>query len=402
MSLIHKSFLIIIASLVANALSSPAAVVRKDELSTVTLTEAPLITEVVPFFTPARTTIDRPGAYTLGLDCAALFGHDCIPEITHIAKPTVATLTGVGVKTTTYPATASTTYTSSIYDFGCDCFSSQAFCWRPDPTPATCPPSSPPTSVTVTATTTTAPANTTVATPTCAPTLSCDKYGYLVQFAKLYRVDLATGDYTLVKERIGDGSSVNAMAYNPLDSLLYARQAGSNELIRIRADGSREVLGTTESANVGDIDASGYYWYGSGGQTWHRVDLIPGSPTYGETVGNGTADTLGLAIADWVYIPLAGPYLWAAARSPDGGAALARFSLDAKAWKVVARYPDIAGRAFGAVYGINNGTLYASDNNSGEIWAFPIVGGGRPYLASRGPPSANNDGARCVFNVLLD
>ncbi|KAI1073661.1 hypothetical protein F5B20DRAFT_498169 [Whalleya microplaca] len=407
MSFTHR-YLLVIATLVAKALSNPTAAVVKDDLSTVTLTEAPLITEVVPFFTPAKTTIDQPGAYTLGLDCAALFGHDCIPEVTDIIKPTVATLTGIKVKTTTYPASTPTTYTSSTYDSGCDCLLSKVFCWPSYPTSTACPPSSPPTSVTVTVTATATANTTTTATPTqsCAPTLSCDKYGYLIQAAKLYRVDLSTGDYSSVSNSVGDGSGINAMAYNTQDNFLYARQAKSNQLIRIRSDGSREVvrtLETTISVNVGDIDSSGYYWYGAAGKNWHQVDLIPGSPTYGALLGNGTMDALGLGIADWVYIPVAGPYLWTAAVNPKsagGGTAIARFSLDTKAWKVLSTYPKIGGNTFGALYGINNGTLYASDNTNGNIWAFDVVGGGRPYLASKGPSSSSNDGARCVLNML--
>ncbi|GAW16631.1 hypothetical protein ANO14919_060640 [Xylariales sp. No.14919] len=319
------------------------------------------------------------------------------------------------VVTTTYPATAPTTYTTSSYDTGCQCHYSTIFWWTPPhhhPHPTSYPPGYPTTSptapVTVTVTeTTTVPTTTTVTatatvTEPCTPTLSCDKYGYLIQDVTLFKVDLSTGEYSTVKESVGDGTSINALAYNTLDNFLYARQSGNNELIRIASDGTAEVVTKFPDATgafVGDIDTDGNYWYGTG-DTWFQLDLAPGSATYGQLVAKGTMNELGLAVADWAYIPAGGPYLYAAARNltSGGGTTLVRFGLESKAYEVVQRYPRIGGHTWGAAYGIDNGTLYASDNANGEIWAFSVEGG-PAYLASQGPISGQNDGARCVLNL---
>ncbi|KAI0400650.1 hypothetical protein F4802DRAFT_475694 [Xylaria palmicola] len=311
------------------------------------------------------------------------------------------------VVTTTYHATVPTTYVSSTYDADCQCYYSTQYWWTPPPYP-TSEPTEPATTVTVT-TTTTVPTTTTVTatatvTAPCTPSLTCDKYGYLIQNVTFFQVDLAAGQFNRIADHLGDDTPINAIAYNTLDNLLYARQSGQNQLIRIGSDGSTEVVTTfpdNRSINVGDIDSDGYYWYGSSGTTWYQLDLRPGSPTFGTLIGNGTADTLGLGIADWAYIPVGGPYLYSAATNPRsvGGSSLVRFSLDTKTWEVVQRYPRIGGNTWGAVYGINNGTLYASDNANGQIWAFPIEGG-PAYLASQGPVSPGlNDGARCVLNL---
>ncbi|KAI1747506.1 hypothetical protein F4782DRAFT_421115 [Xylaria castorea] len=317
------------------------------------------------------------------------------------------------IVTTTYPATAPTTYTSSTYDTGCQCYYSTIYWWTPNshhshPYPTTTTkPTAPATTVTVTQTTTVPTTTTVTATATvtapCTPSLTCDKYGYLIQNVTLFQVDLSSGRFTQIANHLGDDTPINAIAYNTLDNLLYARQQGRSELIRIGSDGSTEVVTTfsdTASSNVGDIDTDGYYWYGTSGSTWHQLDLRPGSSTYGTLLSNGTADTLGLGIADWAYIPVGGPYLYSAARNPTsvGGTSLVRFSLDTKTWEIVQRYPSIGGNTWGAVYGINNGTLYASDNTNGQIWAFPIEGGAA-YRASQGPASPGNDGARCVLNL---
>ncbi|KAI0873142.1 hypothetical protein GGS24DRAFT_464965, partial [Hypoxylon argillaceum] len=358
-----SNFFVLLALSSVEVLANPTAALLGDLLSVVSLDVAPLVTEVV-------TT------------------------------------------TKTYPATAPTTYTSSTYDTDCQCHYSTIFWWTPTPHPPHPYPTSshtkPATTVTVTKTTTVATTTTVTATATvtapCTPSLTCDKYGYLIQNVTLFQVDLSAGKFTQIADHIGDDTSVNAIAYNTLDNLLYARQSGKDDLIRIGSDGSVESVTTLpagNNANVGDIDTDGFYWFGSGGSSWFQLDLRPGSATYGTLLSNGTADTLGLSIADWAYIPVGGAYLYTAGRNPTsiGGTALARFSLDTKQWEIIQRYPNIGGNTWGAVYGINNGTLYASDNTNGQIWAFPIAGG-NAYLASQGPVSPGlNDGARCVLNL---
>ncbi|KAI1821727.1 hypothetical protein F4861DRAFT_445948 [Xylaria intraflava] len=272
-------------------------------------------------------------------------------------------------------------------------------------TPGSYPTSTPPgstTTVTVTVPATTTVSVTTTVTASCTPTptLSCDKYGYLIQNVTLFQVDLATGKYSTVKERV-DNQSINSIGYNTKDNLLYGARS-DNKLIRIGADGTAGVVATlSDGGNVGDIDTDGYYWHGTGGSTWNQVDLRPNSATYGKLIANGTMSTLGLDIKDWAYIPVGGRYLYSAAlNTTRGGTTLIRFSLDTKKWEVVQQYPNVGGTlgAWGAVYGINNGTLYASYNRNGEIWAFP-VNGGKAYFASQGPASGLNDGARCVLNL---
>lgn len=206
--------------------------------------------------------------------------------------------------------------------------------------------------------------------------------------------------------------NVNAIGYNVLDDYLYGIANPSRQLVRISSGGASSVVATFDAtqmadatANVGDVDGDGHFWFGSAGSSWHEVDIAPGSPTYGSVLARGTADLPpGLSVADWVYIPAAGAYLWTVALATiDGGrSTLLRFSLDTKEWEVVARYGVLAPGMFGALYGINNGTLYASNNQNGEIWAFDVLDSGiAPYLASSGPASGSNDGARCVTNMLV-
>ncbi|KAK7754819.1 hypothetical protein SLS62_003133 [Diatrype stigma] len=225
-------------------------------------------------------------------------------------------------------------------------------------------------------------------------------------------VYLQTGDYATVATDVTAANNVNAIGYNVLDDYLYGIANPSRQLVRISSAGASSVVATFDTtqmadatANVGDIDGDGHFWFGSAGRSWYEVDLVPGSPTYGTVLAKGTANLpSGLTVADWVYVPAAGAYLWTVARaSNEGGrSVLLRFSLATKEWEVIARYSVLAPGGFGALYGINNGTLYASNNQNGEIWAFDVLGSGvAPYLASSGPVSGSNDGARCVTNMLV-
>ena len=239
-------------------------------------------------------------------------------------------------------------------------------------------------------------------TSTPPPELSCDKYGYLIQFAELIRVDLATGDYETVGNNLGDGSSINALGYNPQDNLLYGYQASTEEIIQIASDGSSSAVTKVPNAAgyiLGDFDAEGYYWAATNSAAaWIKVDLRPGSSAYGNVVESGTTPSVERTTADWVHVPAAGEYLWSAGVNSAGGTSLLRWGFDTHEWEIVAEYADVE-NGFGALYGINNGTIFASNNRSGRIWAFSVTDDAEPYVASQGPPSNSNDGARCVSNL---
>ncbi|KAL1891712.1 hypothetical protein Sste5346_007461 [Sporothrix stenoceras] len=105
-------------------------------------------------------------------------------------------------------------------------------------------------------------------------------------------------------------------------------------------------------------------------------------------------------IFDWVYLPSTGRLWMLGSGSPSGGTDLLRFDMTAHTWSVRAYYPTLTEPGyFGAMYGINNGTFYASANSNGNIWAIDTTGARAPDIVSNGPPSASNDGTRCVLNM---
>ncbi|KAI3392754.1 hypothetical protein diail_5233 [Diaporthe ilicicola] len=263
----------------------------------------------------------------------------------------------------------------------------------------------------------TAPSTVIVQTP--LPTLNCDSSGYLVQDSALYKVNITTGSFETIKAVMGDGSAVNAMGYNAADNFLYAATIDESpyNLIRISGSGDTTNLGslnTTFPPNCGDVDENSQYWASSNGKDWVQVDLKPGSPTNGQTIASGIGAPA-QTIIDWAYVPGAGDYLWtvgfdSSTRSSgkSSNTYLLRFDRADKSWTTVTKFGDIAGKgdsarnAWGAVYASDDRYLYGSENNSGEIWRFPIPANGvgtssdSPIKISNGPAASWNDGARCI------
>ncbi|KAH8660011.1 hypothetical protein BX600DRAFT_513659 [Xylariales sp. PMI_506] len=105
--------------------------------------------------------------------------------------------------------------------------------------------------------------------------------------------------------------------------------------------------------------------------------------------------TLGYIIADWVYMRLDPNYLYTIAVSASGSSAMLKWSMVSHTWQVVATFPNVPGSVWGALYGRSDGTIFASDNTSGDIWAFSITTFSATF-STRGPSTSSNDGARCM------
>ncbi|KAL3952811.1 hypothetical protein ACCO45_012754 [Purpureocillium lilacinum] len=231
----------------------------------------------------------------------------------------------------------------------------------------------------------------------------------------LYQVNLTTGQENLVKNPVGDGDrNINAIGYHPAENIIYGviqTSTGDSNLIAIRADGSSSILDTVPHAmggrrynlNVGEITDTGQFYFGTGGKVWWRMDLAdPKSDTYRTIVESGTSDS-DYAINDWVQVPgTQGSYFYSVGEdtsiSPTESI-LMKWSTSDHTWTIVRRMGHISGKDhWGALYADSNGNMYGSENNSGDIYQFPITAieaGGTPVFLTAGTPSSRNDGARC-------
>lgn len=255
------------------------------------------------------------------------------------------------------------------------------------------------TTTTVAPPTTTTTTSTTTTTTITKPTFSCLSDAFLIQKNTLYNVNLKTGARKVISTTVGGTKvSVNSLGYNTVENLMYGTQG--NKLIRVLGDGkSEDVVTLPESPFLGGFDANGQFWYSTGGKTWGRVDLVPGSASYGKVVERGSS-TLPAGVAgpaDWAYTPAAPGYLYGLSIGKNGAPVLIRWSLTTKKWEVVYTATNLKANGFGAVMSTSDGIIYGSDNQSGGIFRFPI---NNPTGASRtatGPASPSNDGTRCFL-----
>ncbi|KAF7196048.1 hypothetical protein HII31_02674 [Pseudocercospora fuligena] len=251
-------------------------------------------------------------------------------------------------------------------------------------------------------------------------TAPCVVEGYLSQANALYRVNLATGNsttiYTSTDSNTGDG--INSLAYNPLDNYLYCTIRGTNPetMGRLSFDGRIQRLFTLPTNTtqrrfyVGDITPDGQYWTASqsNGWQWLKVNFAPGTANYGQIVDSGSTSlpaspftTNGGGIQDWAYVPTAGNNLFAPWSDSAGVTYLYYFSLDTYTWAQVGVLSQntVANAKWNAVWASNDGFLYGSEGNTGQIWKFTIRGGLAAQRIVTGPPSSLADGARCYTNT---
>lgn len=175
------------------------------------------------------------------------------------------------------------------------------------------------------------------------------------------------------------------MGYNPADNLMYA--VCKSTVYRIGYDGTTAII-PTDLSNVGtpiatyydgtgDFDGNGHFWFykESNGQ-WFKLDLIPGSATYGKILAQGfTAGATApecYFLPDWAYLPGQGNYMYALSTGCGPNTKLQRFSLTTHTWSTVATYPVAGGWA--AQWGSSQGDIYGIDNNSGRLGKFSVTG----------------------------
>jgi hypothetical protein len=203
------------------------------------------------------------------------------------------------------------------------------------------------------------------------------------------------------------GTGINALGYNIFNNYLYASNfaLAVSSLVQIGGTGlltpvaQLPLSSSGQNWNNGDVDEKGQYWASYNGGNWIKVDVVPGSATYGQVVASGTADPLGYTIPDWAYVPGGGDYLWAlGAAAPHDQAQLMRFNRTAHTWVLSINFGKITGsNAWGAIFAGANQTIVASETVSGEIWQFPLPAlGVIPIRLSVGPPNSSYDGARCI------
>ncbi|KAH9885057.1 hypothetical protein F4778DRAFT_799392 [Xylariomycetidae sp. FL2044] len=250
------------------------------------------------------------------------------------------------------------------------------------------------------------------------PTFTCDKFGYLIQSNSLLRVDIANGGAPTAIGQVGDGRNINAMGYNIGDNYMYAVIGNvlPVSLIRIGTDGNSSVLNSL-NLNVlidsGDVDENYQYWGTAAGKYWVRIDLTPGSASFGKIqASGGPSNGFTNTVFDWAFVPNTNTnttggnnnnnnslYALSTATfltAPMQRTVLVRFDRGTGQWSTVTDFGDVVGmNAWGAVWSSKDGYVYGLENSSGTVVKFPLSG--KSYIImSKASSSTMNDGARCL------
>lgn len=121
----------------------------------------------------------------------------------------------------------------------------------------------------------------------------------------IVQVDYTTGAATVVG---GTPVPVDGVGFNTYDGFHYA-VTGGNTIVRIDSSGNTTTVGSAAGSvyTSGDFDTSGHLWLMGNilPGAWAEIDLVPGSPTYGQTLATGTVTYPGnqyRALGDWTWM----------------------------------------------------------------------------------------------------
>uniref|UniRef100_UPI0023F322BC DUF7933 domain-containing protein n=2 Tax=Desertimonas flava TaxID=2064846 RepID=UPI0023F322BC len=234
---------------------------------------------------------------------------------------------------------------------------------------------------------------------------SADSPALLFQGGQIYRINLAGEEFPITPTTM----RVNAVGLNIIDGAVYGWSPPNDQVARVGVDGSGELLGVPAGMTaadiadgfvIGDVDDNGHLWLLSGDDRWYQIDAITNTLLASGTAPLGDEYTSG---ADWVYLPGTNA-LWRVV-SNGGASWLTSFDRTSHTWTTPTFLGDLGGPGSnnntGAVFADPNGFIYASYNNTGEIWRIHVASSTAARFAY-GPSSTGNDGARCPSPVFTD
>lgn len=237
------------------------------------------------------------------------------------------------------------------------------------------------------------------------PFTTCPSKAFLIQdsVAKMYGVNLVTGNYSLLASDLGTNGKINGFGFNFHDNYLYGWGYEWGTPVRIGNDLQAQPLDVTNLPDtnfyVGDValHENAYYVYRGGSQFGlYRIDLDPEHSNYlnAERIADGSS--LSLAIFDLAFHPDNG-----FAYSVDRNGQLFRLDVVSGSASLLGNVGESG--TFGAVYFDVNGNFYISRNQDGQVFRIDIESGSpTAELFAYGPSSSNNDGARCAIAPIVD
>ncbi|SEJ00577.1 Por secretion system C-terminal sorting domain-containing protein [Dyadobacter sp. SG02] len=231
-----------------------------------------------------------------------------------------------------------------------------------------------------------------------APLTCEDGMSYIISATNLYRLDISTGENTLVSTiNVGSGKMVNAFGYNVVDNYLWGKvYSNSNRVVRLGADGSAQTyavpaLPSDQTSFTGDVGTDGfmYLYYASG--TMKKVNLNAG-PNFLQV----TSFPASQAGNDWAY------------NSADGqlysviGNTLYKHNSANGVRTSLGTVTNLPSGNYGAVFFDALGNMYVGNNDNQTMYKIPDPFTQAPVATpfKKLDLSSINDGARCPNSAV--
>lgn len=132
--------------------------------------------------------------------------------------------------------------------------------------------------------------------------------------------------------------------------------------------------------------------------------MNPSSSTHGRIQYQGLASIPpdSTNVPDWVAVPAQPGFLYCLRIDSGGDTYLLAFISGSREWSTVAEYgttvDSVSNPSFSAIYSANDGNIYATEGNTGQIWRFSTADPYTATIMSQGPVAVGADGARCGSN----
>lgn len=256
------------------------------------------------------------------------------------------------------------------------------------------------------------------------PFAACGTEGILFQYpngtdTQVHLIDMVTGDDSFNTNPVTiDGRTINAIGYNVVDNFIYGWDNTADSLVRVHADFTTvdeltivdgpggSFPGTTGNIIIGDVDENGHFWLIDGnanGHPYYQVDVSGGGATL---LSQGTISGVpagASAGADWVYVPGGDGLYRVMHNTVEDQGQLIVFERGTGTFSTVGPNNGLIDQSQlpsndlkeGAFYADADGFMYASDNDTGDMYRINIQDVTASLFAN-GPASGSNDGARCA------
>lgn len=247
----------------------------------------------------------------------------------------------------------------------------------------------------------------------CSGSIPCVSSFFQIVGKTLKQLDPTTGQYTHIGDLPNSFDVYNGGGYNPQDGYMYCtgkiNSTGKVYMVRMYSNANvtniGELVGFEGRSYTGDMDDAGNwtnFYYKDG--LWHmsKVNVNQSPPSFVVTPGanNGTGSE---NFHDWVYNANCDKFY---TMTKDGQKLLVADHRAVPPTVTVAQtYSGLDSGPYGAAWSDNNGDLFFSNNNSGNIYKVDMLGSCSPSSANvvlAGASASNNDGMSCPNSPAIE